>query len=107
MLAALAAPLARVCGWCGGRGAVALVALGLAGGLLLVGRCQLGLGLGLVGVRWSGPAAVVDIDVDAAFGVLLEGLVVVPWFWEFGDHVPGMDEAGELNHVSRKFGEGE
>jgi hypothetical protein len=51
-------------------------------------------------VVWRLRLAVVDDDVDAAFCVLLEGLVVVAWLGIFGDYVPGVDGAGDLRGVS-------
>lgn len=45
---------------------------------------------------WWPAATVVDDDVDAAFGILLERLVVVAWLGELGDYVPGVDEARKL-----------
>lgn len=96
---AVAATLARVLLWCGRRGrtvgAVAHVCVGLAGLVVRLGLLALRMLL-----RRSLHPALADDHVDAAFGVLLEGLVVVAWFGVLGDYVPGMDEARDLEGVS-------
>lgn len=71
----------------GGRGG-----RGAGGAVVGVGVLALGLGMGLA----LGLAVDEDVGDAAGFAVLVDRLVLVGRLGEFGDDVPGVDEAGDL-----------